>query len=42
MKNEKNFLFLEFVRFVQEIRPEWFVLENVWGITAQLHKSVAI
>ena len=33
MKNEKNFLFLEFVRFVQEIRPDWFVLENVWGIT---------
>ena len=30
MKNEKNFLFLEFVRFVQEIRPEWFVLENVF------------
>ena len=34
MKNEKNFLFLEFVRFVQEIRPEWFVLENVWGLTS--------
>ena len=33
MKNEKNYLFLEFVRFVQEIRPAWFVLENVWGIT---------
>ena len=33
MENSKNFLFLEFVRFVQEIRPEWFVLENVWGIT---------
>ena len=33
MKNEKNFLFLEFVRFVQEIRPAWFVLENVWGLT---------
>ena len=33
MKNEKNFLFLEFVRFVEEIRPEWFVLENVWGLT---------
>ena len=33
MKNKKNFLFLEFVRFVQELRPEWFVLENVWGIT---------
>lgn len=33
MENQKNFLFLEFVRFVQEIRPAWFVLENVWGIT---------
>ena len=33
MKNKKNLLFLEFVRFVKEIRPEWFVLENVWGIT---------
>lgn len=33
MKNENNFLFLEFVRFVQEIRPAWFVLENVWGLT---------
>ena len=33
MDNQKNYLFLEFVRFVQEIRPSWFVLENVWGIT---------
>lgn len=33
MNNEKNFLFLEFVRFVKEIRPAWFVLENVWGLT---------
>lgn len=33
MTNKKNFLFLEFVRFVQELRPEWFVLENVWGLT---------
>ena len=33
MNNEKNFLFLEFVRFVKEIQPTWFVLENVWGIT---------
>lgn len=34
MENKKNFLFLEFVRFVKEIRPEWFVLENVWGLTS--------
>ena len=33
MNNEKNFLFLEFVRFVKVIRPAWFVLENVWGLT---------
>lgn len=33
MENKKNFLFMEFVRFVKEIRPEWFVLENVWGLT---------
>lgn len=33
MNNSKNFLFQEFVRFVREIRPAWFVLENVWGIT---------
>ena len=33
MKNANNFLFLEFVRFVQELKPTWFVLENVWGLT---------
>ena len=33
MDNPKNMLFKEFVRFVKEIKPEWFVLENVWGIT---------
>ncbi|MCQ2068377.1 MAG: DNA cytosine methyltransferase [Bacteroidaceae bacterium] len=33
MENKKNYLFREFVRFVREIRPEWFVLENVWGLT---------
>lgn len=33
MDNKKNFLFLEFVRFVRELRPSWFVLENVYGIT---------
>ena len=33
MDNEKNFLYLEFVRFVRELKPRWFVLENVWGLT---------
>ena len=33
MDNKNNFLFLEFVRLVKEIRPTWFVLENVWGLT---------
>lgn len=33
MKNSKNFLFMEFVRLVRKIKPTWFVLENVWGLT---------
>lgn len=33
MENDKNFLYLQFVRFVRELRPKWFVLENVWGLT---------
>lgn len=33
MNNDKNFLYLQFVRFVRELRPKWFVLENVWGLT---------
>lgn len=33
MDNLKNYLFLEFVRFVEVIKPTWFVLENVWGLT---------
>jgi DNA (cytosine-5)-methyltransferase 1 len=31
--NKNNFLFLEFVRFVEELQPEWFLFENVEGIT---------
>lgn len=33
MQNPKNFLFREFVRFVRDINPEWFLFENVWGFT---------
>lgn len=32
-ENRNNFLFFEFVRFVEELQPEWFLFENVEGIT---------
>ena len=37
MENPKNFLFKEFVRFVKEIQPKWFVLENVSGMKRMNH-----
>ena len=33
MNNPNNLLFKEFVRLVTEVKPKWFVLENVWGMT---------
>ena len=33
MKNPNNSLFEEFLRFVQEIQPDWFLFENVFGFT---------
>ncbi len=33
MCNAKNLLFKEFVRIVGEVKPQWFLLENVWGMT---------
>lgn len=33
-KNEKNSLFNEFIRLVEEVQPKWFVFENVEGITS--------
>lgn len=30
--NKNNFLFYEFVRFVKELQPDWFLFENVEGI----------
>jgi DNA (cytosine-5)-methyltransferase 1 len=32
-ENTNNKLFYEFVRFVDELQPEWFLFENVEGIT---------
>ncbi|RZJ81536.1 MAG: DNA cytosine methyltransferase [Flavobacterium sp.] len=32
-ENTNNKLFFEFVRFVKELQPEWFLFENVEGIT---------
>lgn len=36
MENPKNQLFKEFVRFVKELNPDWFVFENVYGINSSL------
>jgi len=33
LTNSNNKLFYEFVRFVDELQPEWFLFENVEGIT---------
>ena len=33
MDNPNNSMFKEFVRFVKELRPDWFLFENVWGLT---------
>lgn len=32
-ENKNNSLFIEFVRFVKELNPEWFLFENVEGIS---------
>lgn len=33
MENPNNAMFKEFVRFVHELNPDWFLFENVWGLT---------
>lgn len=34
LNNENNNLFKEFVRFVKELKPSWFLFENVEGIVS--------
>ncbi|MEN3322222.1 DNA cytosine methyltransferase [Mariniflexile soesokkakense] len=34
LKNDNNSLFKEFVRFVKEAKPKWFVFENVEGFVS--------
>lgn len=33
LDNKNNYLFREFLRFVKELQPTWFLFENVEGIT---------
>ncbi|MFC3199889.1 DNA cytosine methyltransferase [Parapedobacter deserti] len=33
LDNKNNYLFHEFLRFVRELKPKWFLFENVEGIT---------
>lgn len=33
MDNPNNSMFREFVRFVKDLKPEWFLFENVYGLT---------
>lgn len=33
MDNPNNSMFREFVRFVKDLNPEWFLFENVFGLT---------
>ena len=32
LNNEKNWLFIEYLRLIREIRPDWVVFENVKGL----------
>lgn len=41
MENPKNYLFREFVRFVRDIKPKWFLFENVWGFTKMEEGHIA-
>ncbi|RWX02209.1 DNA cytosine methyltransferase [Flavobacterium cerinum] len=34
LENTNNYLFHEFLRFVNELQPSWFLFENVEGITS--------
>lgn len=40
MDNPKNYLFREFVRFVRDVQPDWFLFENVGGLTNLDHGEV--
>lgn len=32
MNNPLNSLYLDIMRLIKEIRPQWFLIENVWGL----------
>lgn len=40
--NENNHLFLEFIRIVNELKPDWFLFENVAGISSYKNGETVI
>jgi len=41
MHNPKNYLFKEFIRFIKELSPQWFLFENVEGIVS-FNKGITV
>jgi DNA (cytosine-5)-methyltransferase 1 len=40
-KNEKNWMFKEYIRFLQALKPKWFLFENVQGFKLFEHGEFA-
>jgi len=42
LENPKNRLFVQFVRVIQDLQPDWFVMENVVGLTTMNNGRVRL
>ncbi len=39
-QDERNFLFLEFIRIVEALKPDYIIMENVTGLLAKKNENV--